>query len=160
MDGNVVAPVSTASKLAAIDHVENLQAEGDVSSLEFAGPARLANLNVDSFHFRQHEHQRGAARGPERRRRRGRPQEGGAAPGLFPDGRPSHGRRDGLRRHPGKRQEGQRGVRGGDIFAGLRATGGLPNAETALSSEQRVRQEDLRGGGRQSAARGILQGSE
>ena len=31
-DGNVVAPVSTASKLAAIDHVENLQAEGDVSS--------------------------------------------------------------------------------------------------------------------------------
>ena len=32
-DGNVVAPVSTASKLAAIDHVENLQAEGDVQSL-------------------------------------------------------------------------------------------------------------------------------
>ena len=31
-DGNVVAPVSTASKLAAIDHVENLQAEGDVQS--------------------------------------------------------------------------------------------------------------------------------
>ena len=110
--------------------------------------------------FRQHEHQRGVARGPERRRRRGRPQEGGAAPGLLPDRRPSHGRRDGLRGNPGKRREGQRGMRRGDIFAGIRPRFKLHVPEIAVPPEQRVREEDLRGRGRQSAARGILQGSE
>ena len=46
-DGNVVAPVSTASKLAAIDHVENLQAEGDVQSL--AVHPLFLSLNADPF---------------------------------------------------------------------------------------------------------------
>ena len=45
-DGNVVAPVSTASKLAAIDHVENLQAEGDVQSFV---QQLFLSLNVDPF---------------------------------------------------------------------------------------------------------------